>query len=63
MYIVQPGESLGQIAQQYGVSVTELARVNGITNANLLTPGQYLAVPALGSYSNFSGVPQVYYVR
>ena len=45
------------------MSVTELARVNGITNANLLTPGQYLAVPALGSYSNFSGVPQVYYVR
>ena len=53
VYIVQPGESLGQIAQQYGVSVTGLARVNGITNANLLTPGQYLAVPALGSYSNF----------
>ncbi len=47
-YTVQAGDTLGGIASQYGVSVTALESVNGITNPAALQIGQVLTIPGLG---------------
>lgn len=44
-YVVQAGDSLGRIAQEYGISLEQLIQDNNITNPNLLEPGQVLIVP------------------
>jgi len=41
-HIVQYGENLGLIAQQYGLSIAQLMTFNGLANSNLLVPGQRL---------------------
>ena len=46
-YVVQRGDSLGQIAARYQVSVQALASANGITNANFIRTGRVLAVPGV----------------
>lgn len=45
-YVVQPGDTLGLIAQNYGISVGTLMQANNITDANLLEVGMTLNVPA-----------------
>ena len=45
-YPVQEGDSLFIIAARYGVSVVELAQVNGIVDYEDLTVGQVLIIPA-----------------
>lgn len=45
-YVVQPGDALGLIAQQYGVSLDELVKANNLANPNLLEVGQQLIIPA-----------------
>lgn len=42
--IVQPGESLSQIALRYGMNSTTLMALNGLTNPNLVQSGQRLRV-------------------
>jgi LysM repeat protein len=42
---VQPGETLSEIADRQGVSLTRLMQANGITNANLVVAGQKLVLP------------------
>jgi LysM repeat protein len=44
-HVVQKGENLFRIALKYGVTVEALAVANGITNANLIYPGQTLVIP------------------
>ena len=44
-YTVQPGDTLGAIAQRFGTTVDALARLNGISNPNLIYPGQVLRLP------------------
>jgi LysM repeat protein len=44
-YIVRPGDTLAQIAAQYGVSLPELMRANKLTNPNLISVGQRLIIP------------------
>lgn len=44
-YVVRAGDSLFQIAQRYDTSVSELIRVNGLSNSNLIHPGLELIVP------------------
>ena len=44
-HVVRPGETLGLIAQRYGVNIYELAAVNGISNAHLVYSWQQLAIP------------------
>jgi LysM repeat protein len=49
--IVQPGDNLWTFAQRYlgdGSRYPEIARLNGITNPNLIYPGQRLAIPGGG---------------
>ena len=47
VHVVSPGENLGLIAQQYGVSARDLAANNGIVNPNIVRVGQRLAIPGL----------------
>jgi LysM repeat protein len=42
VYVVRPGDTLGQIARRFGLSLTGLARLNGIANPSLIYPGQTL---------------------
>ena len=44
-YVVQPGDSLGEIAQRYGTTVYALASLNNISNLNLIYAGQVLYLP------------------
>ena len=48
---VQKGETLISIARRYGISLSELTRLNGISNPNLLEIGQKLSVPATGNFT------------
>jgi LysM repeat protein len=41
-YTVKAGDTLGEIAQKYNTTVSELARINGISNPNLIYAGQVL---------------------
>lgn len=43
-YRVEPGDSLGTIAERHGITVEELARLNGITNPDRILPGQELVL-------------------
>ena len=44
-YVVQPGDTLGIIAQNYGISVDALMQANHLTDPNLLDVGQTLTIP------------------
>ncbi len=45
-YVVQPGDTLGQIAQDYGVSAQLIMEANDISDPNLLAAGMTLNIPA-----------------
>ncbi|RLT36496.1 MAG: LysM peptidoglycan-binding domain-containing protein [Chloroflexi bacterium] len=45
VYVVQPGESLGLIAQAHNISVSELMAVNRIGDPNTVQPNQELVIP------------------
>ncbi|MDX1469349.1 MAG: LysM peptidoglycan-binding domain-containing protein [Acidimicrobiia bacterium] len=44
-YTVRRGDTLGRIARDHDVSLSELIEVNGIENPNLIFPGQVLVIP------------------
>ena len=67
-HTVQRGETLGSIAARYDTTVAELMRINGISNPNLIHPGQVIKVPGSsgdGSSSSggSSGGERIYIVR
>lgn len=45
VYVVQPGDTLFDIARRFGVTVDELAKLNNISNPNVIYPGQELKIP------------------
>ncbi len=45
-YVVQAGDTLGDIAQRYGISMQDLMLANNITDPNALDIGMVLKVPA-----------------
>jgi LysM repeat protein/beta-lactamase class A len=51
-HVVKPGETLSGIAVQYGLTVDQLASLNGITDADHLTEGQTLKLPATTAASS-----------
>jgi len=56
--VVKPGETLSEIADRHGVSLTRLMQANGITNPNLVVAGQSLRLPgssAAGAGSSRGG--------
>lgn len=51
-HVVQRGESLSQIASQYGLSSSALQKANGIRNPDLLVVGQKLVLPGRAGKGN-----------
>lgn len=47
-HVVQPGETLWKISQQYNTTVAALAKENGLPNVNYLAVGQVLELPGQG---------------
>ena len=47
-HTVSAGETLAQIAAEYGVSVSELISVNGLDDPDLLRIGQLISIPGTG---------------
>ena len=45
VHVIQPGDTLGGIARQYGVSVDELVNANGLFNPNIIVTGLTLSIP------------------
>jgi LysM repeat protein len=45
-YVVQPNDTLGIIAQRYGVSLEKLIEANTVSNPDILEVGQALTIPA-----------------
>ena len=45
IHVVQPGESLSEIAAYYGVAMADLAAANGIGNSDYIYTGQQLVIP------------------
>lgn len=48
VYIVQPGDTLTQIARRFNMTVTAIAQANGIVNVNQIQAGQQLIIPGTG---------------
>ncbi len=58
-YIVQRGDTLSQIALDFGTTVNAIASVNNIRNVNLIYTGQSLRIPS----SNYDMSHTLYVVR
>ena len=44
-YVVQPGDTLAEIAEEFGVDLDRLARANNIQNIDFIATGQVLTIP------------------
>jgi len=59
-YFVQPGDTLGTIAQRYGISLEDVVEANTLVNPNLLEVGQELTIPVptpFGTGTGFKIIP------
>lgn len=45
IYTVLEQDTLDKIANQYGITIEELLKINGISASNVLSPGEQLVVP------------------
>ena len=45
-YVVQDGDTLGAIAEQFGVTIDAIIQANSIADANFIVPGETLIIPA-----------------
>ncbi len=43
-YVARPGDTLWSIAQRNGTTVSELVRLNALSNANVIYPGQVIKI-------------------
>ena len=62
-HVVQPGETLSQIAVRYDISVQELIAANNINNADHIYIGQSLNIPGGHSGSSSGGCSHIHAVR
>lgn len=46
MYEIQQGDTLVEIAERFGVTVSALVQANGIANPNRIQPGEMLVIPS-----------------
>ncbi|MDQ7034646.1 MAG: LysM peptidoglycan-binding domain-containing protein [Anaerolineae bacterium] len=53
-YTVQAGDSLGSIARRFNTTISDIAARNGITNVNLIFPGQQLLISGTAPVNNGS---------
>lgn len=57
-YVVQPGDTLSEIAERFGVTYQTLAALNNLSDPNLIHPGQTIRIP-----ENSGSSPQYYTIR
>jgi len=50
LYIVKRGNTLTQIAREYGVTIEDIVRLNDIQNPNLIFVGEVLRIPTINAY-------------
>lgn len=55
IYVVRAGDTLGQIARRFGVSVRQIVEINQLPNPNQLVIGQALIIPTQEIYTVKSG--------
>ena len=48
VHVVQSGDTLNRISQQYDVSVEDIMAANGLTDPNIISVGQQLTIPVGG---------------
>ncbi len=48
-YVVKSGDTLSAIGARYGVNYMDIARASGISNPNVIHPGQVLTIPGRSS--------------
>ena len=58
-YTIQPGDTLSQIAARFGVSINDLASLNGIADPNMIYAGRMLQIPYTGVDTGQAAVPEV----
>lgn len=51
VHVVRSGDTLSAIARKHGLTVTQLRRLNGLGNSNLIRPGQRLRIGGSGRAS------------
>ena len=61
-YVVQPGDTLFNIAQRFGTTVQAIAEANGISDPALIEVGRKLLIPAAEA-GQAEAAPHVYVVR
>lgn len=52
-YVIQPGDTLSEIAQRFGTTTQTLARLNGIADPNLIYSGTTLRIPENSSSAKY----------
>jgi LysM repeat protein len=57
LYVVQQGDTLGGLAEDFGTTVDDLMAANGLTDANAIQAGQTLLIPSLISATLALGTP------
>lgn len=62
-YIVQSGDTLSEIASKFGTTVQYLVRINGISNPNLIYPGEVLKIESSGIAKQQSSENTTYTVK
>lgn len=62
-YVVQSGDTLSSIASRFGTTVQYLSKINGITNPNLIYPGETLQIESSGVSSNQTSTVTTYIVK
>lgn len=62
-YVVQSGDTLSGIASKFGITVQYLARINGISNPNLIYPGEVLKIESSGVSKQEQSESLIYTVK
>ncbi len=57
LYVVQHGDTLGGLAEDFGTTVEEIMAANGLTDPNAIQAGQMLIIPSLISNTLTLGTP------
>ncbi len=50
-YTIQPGDSLGYISSLFGTTVEDIVSVNGLSDPDLVSPGQVIKIPSFPDYN------------